>query len=216
MNAFSTWDIVRNLLLAARWTAVLGVVALVGGTLLGLPTALLRASRQPPARVGSGLFVGLFQGTPLLMQLFLIYYGLALLGLDVPAWLAAGLALVLWTAAFLGEIWCGCIQAVAKGQWEASASLGLSYWYQFRLVIAPQALRLAVAPTIGFSAQVIKATAVTSIVGFTELSRAGSAITNATFRPVVVYGCVALLYFAMCWPLAQASRWLERSLSLRA
>ncbi len=216
MIQFSTWDIVRNLLLAGRWTVVLSLVALVGGSISGLPIALLRVSTRHSLRIGSRLFVELFQGTPLLMQLFLSYYGLALLGMDVPAWLAAGLTLILWTAAFLGEIWRGCVQAIEKGQWEASASLGLKHWQQFYLVIAPQAAKLAIAPTVGFSVQVIKATAVTSIIGFTELSRAGSAITNATFQPILVYGCVSLLYFALCWPLAQAARRLEHSLSHRA
>ena len=215
MIAFSAWDILRNLLLAARWTVVLSLVALLGGGMLAITVALARVGRLRMVHTGAKLFIEVFQGTPLLMQLFLSYYGLALLGVNVPAWAAASLSLILWTGAFLGEIWRGCIDAVSKGQWEASASLGLKYRDQFRLIIFPQAMRLGIAPSIGFSVQVIKGTALTSIIGFTELSRAGSAITNATFRPLIVYGLVALLYFALCWPLAHASRRVERGLSLR-
>ena len=133
-------------------------------------------------------YIELFQGTPLLMQLFLAFFGLGLFGIDVPAWLAAGVALILWTAAFLAEIWRGCVEAIAKGQWEASASLGMGYLQQMRYVILPQALRIAIPPTVGFSVQVVKGTALTSIIGFVELSKAGTVVTNATFQPFTVYG----------------------------
>jgi polar amino acid transport system permease protein len=106
------------------------------------------------------------------------------------------------------------VEAVAKGQWEAAASLGLSYVAQLRYVVLPQALRIAVAPTVGFMVQVIKGTALTSIIGFVELSKAGTIITNATFEPFTVYGLVALMYFALCWPISQSSRWLERKLNV--
>ena len=146
------------------------------------------------------------------MQLFLAFFGLGLLGVDVPAWLAAGLALVLWTAAFLAEIWRGCVEAIPRGQWESSASLGMGYLQQMRWVVLPQALRIAVPPTVGFSVQVVKGTALTSIIGFVELSKAGTVVTNATFQPFTVYGLVALIYFALCWPLSKSSQILERKL----
>src|SRR5690606_12902810 len=125
-----------------------------------------------------------------------------------------GLTLVLWSAAFLAEIWRGCVEAIAKGQWEASASLGMGYFQQMRWVILPQALRIAVPPTVGFSVQVVKGTALTSIIGFVELSKASTIVTNATFQPFTVYGFVALIYFALCFPLSQASRALERRLNV--
>jgi len=209
---FSLWDIVRNLLLAARWTILLSLIAFAGGGLVGLALLVSRIARWPGAERGVALYVQLFQGTPLLMQLFLAYFGLSLLGLDVSAWFAAGLALTLYTSAFLAEIWRGCVDAVPKGQWEASASLALSLREQLRWVIGPQALRIAVPPTVGFLVQVIKGTALASVIGFVELTKAGTMITNATFRPFTVYACVALLYFALCWPVSAWSRRLERSL----
>jgi polar amino acid transport system permease protein len=212
MVDFSMWDIVRNLLLAARWTVALSAIAFIGGGLVGLALLVARIARWPGAQRGVGLYVQLFQGTPLLMQLFLAYFGLALMGLEVSAWFAAGLALTLYTSAFLTEIWRGCVDAVPKGQWEASASLALSLREQLRWVIGPQALRIAVPPTVGFLVQVIKGTALASVIGFIELTKAGTMITNATFQPFTVYACVALLYFMLCWPISAWSRRLERKL----
>lgn len=209
MVEFGLWDIFRNLLLAARWTVLLSLVAFVGGGLVGL--ALLLA-RLRGARRLVGAYVQLFQGTPLLMQLFLAYFGLALFGINVPAWLAAGLALTLYSSAFLAEIWRGCVEAIPTGQWEAADSLALSFGEKMRHVVGPQALRIAVPPTVGFLVQVVKGTALASVIGFIELTKAGTMITNATFKPFTVYACVALMYFALCWPISAWSRRLERSL----
>jgi polar amino acid transport system permease protein len=212
MIAFSFWDIVRGLLLAARWTVVLSLVAFGGGALTGLAVLFLRMSHARWARRAAWAYIELFQGTPLLMQLFLAFFGLALAGFDVPAWLAAGVALVLWSAAFLAEIWRGCVEAVPKGQWEASSSLAMTYFEQMRYVVLPQALRIAIAPTVGFTVQIVKGTALASIIGFTELSKASTIITNATFNPFTVYAVAALIYFALCWPLSRFSLRLERKL----
>jgi polar amino acid transport system permease protein len=213
MMEFSTWDILRNLLLATRWTVVLSLVSLIGGGLLGLGILLMRISkRSVPRRIAQG-YIELFQGTPLLMQLFLAFFGPGLLGFNVPAWLAAGLALILWTAAFLAEIWRGCVEAIAKGQWEAASSLAMNRLQQMRHVIFPQAFRIALPPTVGFYVQVVKGTALTSIIGFVELSKAGTMLTNMTFAPFTVYGLAALIYFALCWPLSKTSQMLERKLN---
>ncbi|MBB3769622.1 polar amino acid transport system permease protein [Angulomicrobium tetraedrale] len=214
MSDFTTWDILRNLLLAARWTVLLSLVSFIGGSLVGMALLFARIGKSRGGRGFVRAYVEIFQGTPLLMQLFLTFFGLGLFGIDVPAWLAAGLALILWSAAFLTEIWRGCVESVAKGQWEASSSLGMGYLQQMRWVILPQALRVAVPPTVGFSVQVVKGTALTSIIGFVELSKAGTMVTNATFEPFTVYGFVALIYFCLCWPLSKSSQILERKLNV--
>ncbi|AQS61937.1 L-cystine transport system permease protein YecS [Rhizobium rhizogenes] len=214
MIEFSTWDILRNLLLATRWTVLLSLVSFAGGGMVALLLLFMRISRKKSMRAFARYYVELFQGTPLLMQLFIAFFGLGLLGIDVPAWLAAGLTLILWAAAFLTEIWRGCVESVAKGQWEASASLAMGRLQQMRYVILPQAMRVAIPPTVGFFVQVIKGTAVTSIIGFVELSKAGTVVTNATFQPFTVYGLVALIYFALCWPLSKSSQILERKLNV--
>ncbi len=213
MVDFTLWDIFRNLLLAARWTIGLSLVAFIGGGIVGLLLLLARVAKLRGADTLVGGYVQLFQGTPLLMQLFLAYFGLAALGLPTSAWVAAALALTLYSSAFLTEIWRGCVNAIPKGQWEASSSLALSLSEQLRHVIGPQALRVAVAPTVGFMVQVIKGTALASVIGFVELTKAGSMIVNATFQPFLVYSCVALMYFMLCWPISAYSHRLERKLS---
>jgi polar amino acid transport system permease protein len=213
MVEFSLWDIVRNLSLAARWTIALSLVAFAGGGLVGLVLLIARVGQWPGAARLVGAYVQVFQGTPLLMQLFLAYFGLALFGLKVSAWFAASLALTLYASAFLTEIWRGCVASIPKGQWEASASLALSFGEQLRYVIFPQALRISLAPTVGFLVQVVKGTALASVIGFIELTKAGTMITNATFKPFIVYSCVALMYFMLCFPISVWSRRLERKIS---
>jgi polar amino acid transport system permease protein len=210
MTDFSLWDILRNLLLALRWTVVLSLIAFVGGGIVGALLLFLRLRGGRAIGKAVGLYVQLFQGTPLLMQLFLAYFGIALFGIDVSAWTAASVALTLYTRAFLTEIWRGCVASIPKGQWEASGSLALSFGEQLRHVILPQAVRIAIAPTVGFLVQVIKGTALASVIGFVELTKAGSMISNATFQPFVVFSCVALLYFVLCFPVSLYAKTLER------
>lgn len=209
MIEFTLWDIVRNLLLALRWTVALSAIAFIGGGLVGGLLLTLRLGLGSRTRWLISLYVQLFQGTPLLMQLFLAYFGLALLGIEVSAWTAAALALTLYTSAYLVEIWRGCVEAVPRGQWEAGRSLALSFGEQLRHVILPQALKLAIAPTVGFLVQVVKGTALASVIGFVELTKAGSMIANASFKPFLVFGCVALLYFALCFPISLFAHHLE-------
>ncbi|ASU37380.1 amino acid ABC transporter permease [Herbaspirillum sp. meg3] len=210
MISFTLWDIVRNLLLAGRWTVLLSLATFLLGSVVGMIILFMRISKRPALRRTAQLYIEIFQGTPLLMQLFLIFFGLALFGMEVPAWLAAGLALTLWSASFLAEIWRGCVEAVPRGQWEASSVLAMGHMQQMRHIILPQALRIAIPPTVGFGVQIIKGTAVTSIIGFVELSKAGTVITNATFAPFTVFAVVGLFYFALCWPLSKYSQFLER------
>jgi polar amino acid transport system permease protein len=210
---FTLWDLVRNLLLAARWTLLLSAIAFIGGGLCGLALLALRVGRSAGARRAVMLYIEAFQSTPLLMQLFLVFFGLPLLGFDVSPWLAATVSLTLYASAYLTEIWRGCVDAIPRGQWDGSASLGLRYLAQLRLVILPQALRMAVPPTVGFLVQLLKSTALTSVVGYHELTKTGQILTNATFQPFTIYGLVALIYFALCYPLTSCARSLERRLA---
>ena len=213
MVEFSIWDIFRNLLLAGRWTVLLSLIAFLGGGLVGLALLVLRISKAPAAGTLVGAYVALFQGTPLLMQLFLAYFGIALFGIDTSAWVAAAVALTLYTSAFLTEIWRGCVNAIPKGQWEAAESLALNFHEQLRYVILPQAIKIAIPPTVGFMVQVIKGTALASVIGFVELTKAGTMISNATFKPFVVFSCLALMYFALCFPISLYARGLERKMN---
>jgi polar amino acid transport system permease protein len=124
------------------------------------------------------------------------------------------LGLSLNAGAFLGEIWRGAIQGVPRGQIEAARSLGLHYGPLMGKIVLPQAMRLAVAPTVGFLVNLVKSTSLASILGFVELIRAGQLLNNATFNPFLIFGTVAIMYFVICWPLTLASRRLERRLAL--
>lgn len=212
MFEFSVWDIARNLLLAMRWTVGLSLIAFIGGALMGGLLVVLRLTGNRLVRVLIMGYVQVFQGTPLLLQLFLVYFGLSMFGLQTSALVAASICLTLYASAYLTEIWRGCIVSVDRGQWEAGSSLALSFAEQLRYVIVPQAFRIGIAPTVGFMVQIIKATALTSVIGFVEMTRAGQIITNATFQPFLIYGSVALMYFALCFPLSLYSRRLEHSL----
>ena len=199
MVDFSIWDIVRNLLLAARWTVVLSIVAFIGGGIVGLVLLYARIGGNRVATTLVGGYVQVFQGTPLLIQLFLAFFGIAALGVPVSPWIAASVCLTLYSSAYLAEIWRGCVDAVPKGQWEAAKSLGLSFVQQLRLIVLPQAAKIAIAPTVGFMVQVIKGTALASIIGFVEITKTGGMIANATFEPFLIYSFVARFYFALSW-----------------
>ena len=214
MHHFTFLEIVWALIGAAKWTVLLSLIAFAGGTIVGLLILVLRVSGQRPLVVATKLYIEFFQGTPLLMQLFLSFFGLALFGIDVSPLTAAAVGLILFASAYLAEIWRGAVEAIPHGQWEAARSLALGFGQQLRLVILPQALRLAIPPTVGFSVQIVKGTALASIIGFLEVTKAGSVITNVTFQPFTVYGLVAVIYFALCFPLSAASKWLEKRLAI--
>jgi polar amino acid transport system permease protein len=197
---------------ATRWTIFLAAVAFVGGGVVGLIIALMRTAKARAPVVAAIAYIKLFQGTPLLMQLYLIYFGSNMFGMRIDPWTAAALAYTLYASAFLAEIWRGCIQAIPKGQWEGARSLALGYVHQLRFIILPQALRIATPPTVGFLVQLLKGTSLASIIGFVELTRAAQVVNNSTFRPFTVYAIVAGLYFALCWPLSRLADRLESRL----
>ena len=213
MRDFTLADVLY-LLQAAEWTIFLTVFAFVAGGLLGLVLAIARTSRGRIANVAAIVWIRSFQNTPLLIQLFLIFYGLGLLGYRLPPVVAASLGLAFYTSAFLGEIWRGAILSVPRQQWEAGESLALSPWQLRRYVILPQAIRIATPPTVGFLVKLIKNSSLASVVGMTELMRAATAINNATFQPLRVFLCAALIYFVLCFPLTMLSRRFERKLDV--
>ncbi|PZR96130.1 MAG: amino acid ABC transporter permease [Stutzerimonas stutzeri] len=195
------------------WTLLLAAIGFAGGILFGVIVALMRVSASPWLRIPAICWIGLFQGTPLLMQLFVAYFGLPLLGFDFPAWAAVSVALTAHASAFLGEIWRGAIQAVPRGQSEAAEALGLPGWSRMFDVVMPQAFKLSLPATVGFMVQLLKGTSLAAIVGFIELTRAGTIVSNQIYKPLLVFGTVGALYFAMCWPLSLLGRRLERKLA---
>ncbi len=204
------WIDVLYLVFAMRWTLALTLTAFVGGGLIGLVMAVLRVSRVLPLQAIAMLYVQAIQGTPLLVLLFVFFFGLSIVGLPVLPWIAAALAFSIYAGAFLGDIWRGALDAIPKTQWEAGAALGLGFGEQLRHIIVPQAVRIAIPPTVGFLVQLIKNTSLAATIGFVELTREGQLTTASTFQPFAVYLTVAFLYFCACFPLTQWSRHLER------
>ncbi len=189
----------QYLLFGALWTVGLSLISFVGGGLAGGVIALCRISPIKAVRWATIAWIQLIQGTPLLVVLFLCYFGLSILGFELPAIVAASIAMVVYVSAYLGEIWRGCIQSVPRTQ-------------RMRLVVLPQAVRIATPPTVGFMVQIVKNTSLASIVGFIELVRAGQLINNSIFQPFLVYLLIAVIYFALCFPLSVWSRRLEQRL----
>ncbi|RZU00472.1 amino acid ABC transporter membrane protein 2 (PAAT family) [Advenella incenata] len=204
-------------LLQGAWgTFVLSVLTFVFASAVGLMIALMRVSANPIVRGAAFTYIQAIQGTPLLVLMGVCFYGPTILGFtSVPALTAAVLALTIQSSAFLGEIWRGCIQSVPRNQWEAAECLGLSRIQRMFQVILPQALRIAVPPTVGFMVQIVKNTSIASLViGFAELSYNAKILNNATFQPFLYFGLAAVLYFIICYPLSRLSLKLERKLNV--
>lgn len=217
MDEFTTSRIFINLLIATKWTIILSIIAFVLGGIVGFLVTLMRISSNKWIRSISWFYVEFFQGTPLLLQLFLAFFGLSVVfGVNLSPLQAATLALTGFTSAFLANIWCGSIAAISQGQWEAGSAIGFGYFKQLQLIILPQALRLSIAPTVGFLVQVIKGTSLASIIGFTELSRAASQINNVTLQSLLVFSLAGVIYFILCYPLSTWSQQLEKKLAYKA
>ncbi len=197
------------LVLAMRWTLVLTLMAMAGGTVIGTLVAACGASKHAAARTLAKAYVGTVQGIPLLAWLFVFYFGFPIFGVTVPAWTAAAIGFSVYAGGFLGEIWRGALISIPRTQWEAGVSIGMSYVEQLRYVIIPQAIRVATPPTVGFIVQLVKNTSLAAVIGFVELTREGQLTAAATFQPLAVYSLVAALYFLLCYPLTVCSRRLE-------
>lgn len=213
MRDFNFIEIFSSLVLATRWTIVLSLIAFSGGAVVGIILTLMRISSNRILKGIARAYVEFFQGTPLLLQLFLIFFGIPIVvGYDVSPWVSASVALIAYVAAFQSDIWRGSVEAIPKTQWEAGSALGLTYLQQLRLIIVPQAFKISIPPTIGFLVQVVKNTSLTSIIGFVELTRQGQILNNVTFQPFLIFLLVGVIYFVLCYPLSLYSKYLERKM----
>ena len=194
----------------AGWTLILSAMGFIGGTILGLPIALARSSSNKWLRRISGFMVQVVQGIPLPVIMFVVYFGISVAGFDLPAIVAAGLALTAYSGAYLGEIWKGCIQAVPRTQWEAADCLALTPIQTAAYVILPQAARIAIPPTVGFLVQIVKNSSYAVVIGVFDLTYSSRVVNNSTFEPFLVFTIAAIIYFAMCYPLSSLASRLER------
>lgn len=208
--------VVYQLLEATQFTIYLSLIAFIGGGLIALLVTLLRVTPSDGNKAAASGYIWIFQSVPLLMLLFLLGLGVPrLLGLDINPWVAAGIALTLYASAYLSDVWRGAVEAVSVGQWEGGRALGLSFLQIVGLIIAPQAFRISLAPTVGFMVQIIKGSSLAYIIGFHDLMSVGKRWANAPVNgtePFIVFPLMALIYFCLCFPLSLWSRRLERRL----
>ena len=211
--------ILGQLITASQYTIYLSLIAFLGGGLFGGLITFLRIIPNKPLNMTGYAYIWLFQSLPLLMLLFLIGLGIPkLFQQHIDPWIAAALALTLFTSAYLSEVWRGAIIAIPRGQWEASMALNLSFYQTLRLVILPQAVKFSIAPTISFLIQIIKGTSLCYIIGFQDLMLIGKRWANSPVpgsEPFIIFPVMALFYFCLCYPLAIFAKRIEKKILIR-
>jgi ectoine/hydroxyectoine ABC transporter permease protein EhuD len=203
-------DILPYLLEGALSTIKLTLVSMALALTIGLAVALLRLSRNRPARLLTGAYVEIIRGTPLLVQLFIIYYGLPQYGIRLDAFTAGVLGLSVNYGAYLAEVYRAGILSIDRGQWEAGQSIGLSRYALMRYIILPQAIRIVLPPIGNYFISMLKDSALVATISVIELMRAAQLRVAVTFRAMDIYLLVALLYFLMSYPVSLFVRYLER------
>ena len=194
----------------AMWTVALALSALVTAVLLGIVAGVARLYGPRAISLASTAYIELFRGTPVLVQMFFVFFGLPLaLGWNISAFASAALALTLNSGAYFAEIVRGGLQSIPRGQWTAGFALGLTFRQVLQLVIAPQAMRRILPPAIGQFTILVKDTSVASIVGFFELTKAGQHVVERTLASFEIFALVGLIYFAVCYSGSAVARMLE-------
>ena len=219
MNGYP-WDFsflwaYRGLILTGLGVTIAYTIAtILLGLLVGLVTGLLRLSRNPVITAPLVAYVEIFRCTPLLVQIIWFYYALpVVLGIDIPAPVAAILVLSLYTGAFYAEIIRGGVNSIERGQWDAARAIGMRRRQVMRHVILPQAVKRMIPPFMNQSIIQLKNTSLVSTIAVADLLYEGTIITAATYRPLEVYTMVAIIYFLVLFPLTLAAQQVERRLA---
>ncbi len=215
MNLQIIWDARWLLLDSFTVTLYLSASAIVGGTLVGAALAIVRTLGILPINVVIRAYIELFRGTPLLMQLFFVYFGLPMMGLPIERFWAAFIALTLFTSAYVAEVFRSGIEAIPRGQSEAATALGMNFFQRLTYIISPQALRIALPSLIGVYVSVIKDTSLATVIGYNELTRRSMELVLRYGHPLEFFFTVCVLYFVICYPISKFSERLERSLATR-
>ncbi|WP_271897905.1 amino acid ABC transporter permease [Candidatus Phyllobacterium onerii] len=194
-------------------TIALSGISLVLGTILGFALGVLRTSGSRLLDSAIGLWVDLIRGTPFLVQIFLIFFILPELGVELDAFTAGIIALTNLAACFICEIVAAGIRSVPTGQVEAALASGLSQWQRMRQVVLPQAMRVSLPPLVGQYVLLIKDSSVVSAIGLTDLTRVGWLVVQRVPNGLLVFAIVGIGYFVVCYPLILLARRLERRMS---
>lgn len=198
------------LLQGALVTLETSLLAVVLGVLVGTALTVLRQSPFRPVEWACQAYMSVMRGTPLFIQILMVYYVLPAVGLDIPRFAAGVIALSLNSGAYVTEILRGGLSAIRRGQIDAARAVGMPRWRIWRHVLLPQAFVLVLPPlTVEFTS-LLKASALLSVIAVVELTRTAQQIIAATFRPIEIWLATGALYFVMCSALSVAARWLER------
>ena len=213
------WDF--SFLWMYRWLLVTGlgvtvlytVASILAGLVIGLGVGLMRLSRSWFVNAPLIAYIEAFRCTPLLVQIIWFYYAFpVLVGLDIPAAVAGFLVLSLYTGAFYAEIFRGGVLSIERGQWDAARAIGMRRRQVLRTVILPQAIKRMIPPFMNQSIIQLKNTTLVSTIAVSDLLYQGTLITSATYRPLETYTTVAVIYFAVLFPLTLAAQAVERRL----
>ena len=215
--SFSLADIITFLppLLQGAWlTIVVSVLAFALAMVVGLIVGIARMARFAPLRILAAIYIQIIRGTPLLLQLFFIYYVLPFNGIVLTPFVSAIIGLTMNYAAYMAEIFRSGIQAIGKGQWEAGAATGMSRRLLMRRIILPQAMRIII-PSLGNNfVSIFKDSALVSIITMRDLMFTGQLLASATFKHFEIYAMVAVIYLAISYPAAMLVEWIERRLEI--
>jgi cystine transport system permease protein len=206
-------DAAPTMLRGAGYTLLFALAAMVGGLAIGVPVALLRIAPFRLLRWPATLYVSVMRGTPLLVQIFVIYYGLPGIGIAFTPVTAGVLALSLNSGAYLSESLRGAIASIGQGQWRASFSLGMKYGQTLAHVVLPQALRVAVPSMSNTLTSLIKDTSLVSVITMTELMLATKEAIATSFQPLPLYLAAAAIYWMLSLVFEQVQRLAERRLN---
>jgi cystine transport system permease protein len=211
------FDLLRDaapvMLTGAMYTLLFALASMVGGLAIGFPVAIMRMSPWAAIRWPASVYVSAMRGTPLLVQIFVIYYGLPSIGIEFTPVTAGVLALSLNAGAYLSESLRGAIQSISQGQWRASYSLGLGYWQSLVHVVLPQALRVAAPSMSNTLISLIKDTSLVSVITMTELMLSTKEVIASTFQPLPLYIAAACIYWVMSLGFEHLQRIAERRLN---
>jgi polar amino acid transport system permease protein len=202
----SYWYLFRG----AGMTLLMAVASVVPATAAGLLLALAQVFGRRATKSAVQVYLFLMRGIPLLVWLTFVYYLLPLTGIDLPPFWGVVVVMALYYAAFMSEVFRAGIESLPQAQWDAARSLGMTRHLLLRIVIFPQALRLAAPPFVSLCVNLVKATSLVSIVGLWELTMASREVVERTLAPFQIFIGAALIYFCICYTLALYGRYLER------
>ena len=195
-------------------TIFISFFSLLLALFVGLIISLMRISHTKWIRAIATLYVDIFRGTPVLIQILAIYFGLPFFGIRMPAMVAGIISLGLNSGAYIAEMFRGALDSIDKGQMEAARCLGLSYSQAMRRIILPQVIRIVIPPITGEYNSLVKGSSLLSVISIGELTRVGQRIMGLTFRPIEAWLPVALIYFIINYIITRTTRVLEKKLNV--